>query len=647
MITSWFSNRAALGLLLFACAGLAACKRTSAPRDGGGSAAGRNLLVDPGLKDVRVLEQNWSDEQARRYYNDTQGSRMMPYLWFLHLEQAGSTALFRDAANMRSMGYLPRSPDSKGNPDGLPVGFALDGDREKDGSLGLTCSACHTAQVNYKGTAWLIDGGPTMADAQKFMKELVAALKATRADGEKFNRFASAVLGPGPAEAARGELTRDLEKLIPKREGYNERNFPAPDLPAFGPGRIDAFGAIFNEVAARFAQVPDAETQCDAPVSYPFLWDTPRHDRVQWNGSGPNISVGNAHIGALGRNVAEVVGVFADVDTTNKEIPLRGYTSSVNMENLKDLEELLRELWSPEWPAEFGAVNPALAAEGKQLFAANCAGCHESLKRDDPKRKVTARMSAVGTDETMARNAAERKSASGIFEGRWVLFPEIRKLGPVEPTANLLSHMVQRVLVSSNTIKHGEEIPYESDVFVELEDGGAGISAKLDSIDIVKGELRKARIKSLAILRNGAAPVFQRGSDLTDIPMNLAKFLTRGVGRLKEFSDFNAGEGKGPAVKYQYKARPLNGIWATGPYLHNGSVLNLDELLKRAADRKTTFRIGTREFDPEHVGFEDVGDFVFDTQAQPGNSNKGHEYGPAEGFSAEQRKSLIEYMKTL
>ena len=51
-----------------------------------------------------------------------------------------------------------------------------------------------------------------------------------------------------------------------------------------------------------------------------------------------------------------------------------------------------------------------------------------------------------------------------------------------------------------------------------------------------------------------------------------------------------------------YKARPLNGIWATAPYLHNGSVPNLDALLRPAKDRPTSFSIGTRTFDPEKVG---------------------------------------------
>ncbi len=48
----------------------------------------------------------------------------------------------------------------------------------------------------------------------------------------------------------------------------------------------------------------------------------------------------------------------------------------------------------------------------------------------------------------------------------------------------------------------------------------------------------------------------------------------------------------------KYKGRPLNGIWATAPYLHNGSVPNLDALLQPAAKRPASFSIGVRTFDP-------------------------------------------------
>ena len=48
---------------------------------------------------------------------------MIPYAWFMQLEQPGAQTLFRDAEHFRALGYLPRTPDSMGNPDGLPIGF--------------------------------------------------------------------------------------------------------------------------------------------------------------------------------------------------------------------------------------------------------------------------------------------------------------------------------------------------------------------------------------------------------------------------------------------------------------------------------------------------------------------------------------------
>jgi len=51
-----------------------------------------------------------------------------------------------------------------------------------------------------------------------------------------------------------------------------------------------------------------------------------------------------------------------------------------------------------------------------------------------------------------------------------------------------------------------------------------------------------------------------------------------------------------------YRARPLNGTWATAPYLHNGSVPNLYDLLLPAAQRRKIFFVGNWEFDPVHVG---------------------------------------------
>jgi hypothetical protein len=96
-----------------------------------------------------------------------------------------------------------------------------------------------------------------------------------------------------------------------------------------------------------------------------------------------------------------------------------------------------------------------------------------------------------------------------------------------------------------------------------------------------------------------------------------------------------------------YKARSLNGIWATAPYLHNGSVPNLWQLLQPDGQRVKQFYVGSREFDPVNVGFDTAkydGGFQFDTTL-PANSNAGHTYGTQ--LSDGDKWALIEYLKSI
>ncbi|HEX2572198.1 MAG TPA: di-heme-cytochrome C peroxidase [Polyangia bacterium] len=127
---------------------------------------------------------------------------------------------------------------------------------------------------------------------------------------------------------------------------------------------------------------------------------------------------------------------------------------------------------------------------------------------------------------------------------------------------------------------------------------------------------------------------------------------------IKSFIEEHAARTSSPCQSPAgYKARPLNGIWATAPYLHNGSVPNLYELLLPAAQRSKTFPLGSREYDPVRVGYameqpktaDGYTPFVFDVRHK-GNSNAGHEFlATPDGvpFTEEQRWQLVEYMKTL
>ena len=102
-------------------------------------------------------------------------------------------------------------------------------------------------------------------------------------------------------------------------------------------------------------------------------------------------------------------------------------------------------------------------------------------------------------------------------------------------------------------------------------------------------------------------------------------------------------------VTQSYAARPLTAAWATAPYLHNGSVPTLYDLLLPPAQRPATFVMGSREYDPKKVGLatdssRTAPPFVFDTR-KTGNSNAGHTYGT--DLTEPQRRQLLEYLKTL
>jgi hypothetical protein len=100
-----------------------------------------------------------------------------------------------------------------------------------------------------------------------------------------------------------------------------------------------------------------------------------------------------------------------------------------------------------------------------------------------------------------------------------------------------------------------------------------------------------------------------------------------------------------------YANHPLQGIWVRAPYLHNGSVPSLDDLLKAPDQRTKKFYAGNDVYDQARVGFvsdkpaEGERTFVeFDTTLK-GNSNSGHVYGI--GLSDADRRALLEYLKTL
>jgi mono/diheme cytochrome c family protein len=120
------------------------------------------------------------------------------------------------------------------------------------------------------------------------------------------------------------------------------------------------------------------------------------------------------------------------------------------------------------------------------------------------------------------------------------------------------------------------------------------------------------------------------------------KMNTLGTGKPWKFSHFRKTNG--------YASMPLDGVWLRAPYLHNGSVPTLRDLLKPSEERPAVFWRGYDVYDYEAAGFVSSGPeaeqsgFRFDTSAR-GNGRQGHEYGTR--LTPAEKLDLIEHLKTL
>jgi mono/diheme cytochrome c family protein len=288
----------------------------------------------------------------------------------------------------------------------------------------------------------------------------------------------------------------------------------------------------------------------------------------------------------------------------------------------------------------------------------------------------------IGTDPTAAVNFVDKKidlSALGLS-------PDIANQG-------------MRTLLEEDLVE--ETDAYAKDI---LGLTGADIKAMPQVNQLLPPERAALRNKALAIAGQ-AHPKAKNANDQDDLERDIAIFqdvINSGPARINNFlasMDLSAlntgvalrlivfrvrqrfydqrgyeqpernllngfGELDVPVPLPQYKPRPLAGIWAAGPFLHNGSVPTIYQLLLPADQRDKKFFVGTRDFDSVNLGLStqppQKGGFWLDTSIT-GNSNRGHEFrkgyvewkpgslpqygviGPE--LSNEDRQDVIEYLK--
>ena len=544
----------------------------------------------------------------------------MPVAWFKALRRLDADAPFDDDQLAR-YGYLPWT--NPANPLNLPIGFVVDGDGST-GQLGMTCAACHTGQIEYQKDgvvhALRIDGAPASADFQRFLTDLAAAAQATLLEPERFTAFAESVLGSGATADATATLKTDFGTWVTQFGQFMDASLPSP---AWGSRRLDAFGMIFNRVAGLDLGLTANIQKADAPVRYPFLWDAARQDRTQWTG----VAANGLFLQGLARNTGEVFGVFAKFvprPATPKVgfVPatLNFHENSAQFDGLETLEEKIAALQPPPWPRDVFPIDDDLAQKGAAIFDARCRSCHGETPATSPRNAWVTPIKPVGTDPKTATNA-DRKSDPGLFIGSLLPPPTIlATFTKPAPTVDILAASVIGALLD-DAISPSIATPDP------LAPRGVWRAIALDLKDTV------AQDELARITQFSRSPEF-KVAIVSMIGEKLANLYHKPT------------PVDAPAA---YEARVLHGVWAAAPYLHNGSVPSLWELLTPPAQRKASFIAGSRQFDPKNVGFviDQSSPTTAPFMADPttGNGNGGHEFGT--DLTPDERWQLIEYMKGL
>jgi hypothetical protein len=667
-------------------------------------------LLPPPLPKVKPtkqaywLDQNWRLEDRLWMHHASQGTRTfpIPYSWFVALEQPyiwliGEPALLRDSAFLERLGFIPspksgasaeelraygfgvtKAPEPPAiapstsmpwrpaeNDAGLPVGIA----RLKDmpdpttgaigpdsDMIGLTCAACHTGHVEYKGVTLRIDGAPAMVDLGKLTSVLGLSLAYALKVPGRFDRFAERVLGVGATAAQKADLQQRLgdqfAAIIAKgqADGKIAAATGQKDTDE-GAGRLDALNRIGNQVfyvdmaQAKLSDLAGNFHVTDAPVSFPPIWNVPWLLWAQYDASIEH---------PLIRNAGEALGVSAMVDLSGPKGAPNLFRSSVVFENLLWIEDLLRGpnpfegkapqpafggLASPKWPSALfpddagWTIDPQKVMRGRALYAELCAGCHLGPIDDAEFDKAYPQKQFWTSKHWVALPGGNEK---------FLVAPQI-------PAKEIATDPARAEVLATRMVETPEalNIDLQSDINQRW-----GCEAPIPTF------LTRRIPFAYALMVVVDRVMLKWMDDKAVAPADRAAM----IGTRKNCPNLAPGQ---PF----YRTRPLNGVWATAPYLHNGSVPSLYWLLRPASERPTKFCVGASDFDPKNVGLAPrtegaadcaIGETVFSTRdadGKPiaGNGNGGHSFengGSGAGIIGRalnegERYDLIEYLKTL
>ncbi|MFY0565082.1 di-heme-cytochrome C peroxidase [Archangium lansingense] len=584
------------GLVWLVLAGVlgscASAPRTSPPPDTGGSGPPAGL----------------SQREREGFYHLAQGNE---HLWLAVLRALPS----RSTLEGRGDGFqsfldeperfgLLADPDS---PEGLPVGVALvpATERHPVARVGINCAACHVGEFHYRDARVRVDGAPSLLNMEDFNREAVEVMSRTLVDRAQLVAFLERLAVYLPEQMRAGAPPR-LEEVSGDRlqEAY-------PDTDLIPDGNSSAREKLMAEVEWYCGS--QELSPCRPPVLGPEPARVREFDeqlgqyvhelsRRQVRTVPDAIRVLRGHLLYFMRLGKLKFATYAGPGRVDAFGVARGVLFGPQVAGVLDAPVSYPCLW------EF-QTSPWLHWDGN-------------------------------TNSIMERNIGQALGMGAVVDRRTFESSVLpRNLAELE--------RLSRNLVSPR---------WPEDVFGALDaariERGSGLFAQN-----CQGCHEKPDVIPLEVIGtdgNRARSFASMVGDL-EFPAALQDVLSRVKQRAYAREALSQAEISPlePGVVYWraplgYVSRPLAGIWASPPYLHNGSVPTLWDLLQPVARRPARFPLGQHEYDPEKVGYvtevSGKARFTFDV-SMPGNGNEGHEYGTR--LSDEEKRALIEYLKSL
>ncbi|HEX8433809.1 di-heme-cytochrome C peroxidase [Archangium sp.] len=549
---------------------------------------------------------------SETFYHQAQGTE---HLWLSVLRSIPSLASLRGQVtgfqafidNPERFGLLP---DPNG-PEGLPVGLAITPvtERQPNARVGFNCAACHVGEFHYQGRKVRVDGAPSLINLEVFNLEAIAVMGALLKDKTQLAAFLERLSERLPGVSG-GSLAERLQAAYPDSD-------LTPD------GNRDAREKLADEVEWFLSTQPQKKEEC--PPHMDMLVDQYVHDvsRKQIRTVSDALRLLQGHMVYLGRHCAvtekmtaagpgrvDAFGVARSMlfgPQNAKAVPLNAPVSFMC------LWEFQNQTWL-HWDGNTNSIMQRNIGQSLGMGATVNRKTHDSSIRPrdlDHLERLSHEMKAPA----WPRELFGAPDATRLGRGR-VLFE--RECGSC----------------------HGpdiEPVPWQQ---VRTDPNRAlNFAAEVQS--------QEGRFPFYAALWELLTHVESQANERDVISEEERRRFER------ESVQWRASLG--------YVSRPLYGVWATSPYLHNGSVPTLWDLLQPPAKRPAQFILQGWEYDPVKVGYATVTPqdpnaagyvplpsgqlaFVFNVK-ESGNSNEGHPYGTQ--LSDEEKRDLLEYLKSL